>query len=103
MCSFCSIFPKESKDALQDSNIQGNVPAYDAVSGFIVVSFVQRVLFSSWLRVYFLTLYENSTENLIAQNEVQKSFVILNCNMDCILCFLLNKSFLNIFLRTDST
>lgn len=71
MCSFCSIFPKESKDALQDSNIQGNVSAYDAVSGFIVVSFVQRVLFSSWLRVYFLTLYENSTENLIAQNEVQ--------------------------------
>lgn len=103
MCSFCSIFPKESKDVLQYSNIQGNVPAYDAVSGFIVVSFVQRVLFSSWLRVYFLTLYENSTENLIAQNEVQKSFVILNRNMDCILCFLLNKSFLNIFLRTDST
>lgn len=39
----------------------------------------------------------------MAQNGVQKSFVILNRNMDFILCLLLSKSFLNIFLRTDGT
>lgn len=54
-------------------------------------------------RSLFFTLYGNYTGSLIAQNGALESCVIFNCNMDCILCLLLNKCFLNIFLRTDGT
>lgn len=92
------------KQRCLNSHVVGDLPSCD-VSGFCTISwFLSSNEFSFKLaESLFFTLYENSTESLIAQNGVQKSFVILNRNMDFILCLLLNKSFLNIFWRADGT
>lgn len=67
-----------------------------------LVSFVKWVLLQSGWEFTFYFVWKfyrkpNSTE------WSQESFVILNCNIYFILCLLLNKSFLNIFLKADGT
>lgn len=72
-----------------------------AGSGSVVVSFLSNKFPFKLAESFFFYFVMKIPQRV--QNGVQKSFVILNRNMDFILGLLLNKSLLNMFLRMNGT